>query len=216
MKRMQYLPEFLAIASIHLLAVISPGPDFAMIVQKSLSYSRKAAVFSAVGLGLGILLHVSYSILGLGWLITQSMIAFTVLKILGASYLIFIGIKSLAAKKEPQQTLEISEKRESHKNLSSLRCIFSGFMTNALNPKATIFFVSIFSQVIDEATPFSIKIFYGIEMSLVTFLWFSLIAYVFTDKRFKSWIAKWKHSIERITGIALIAFGLKLGFSKAH
>ena len=84
---MQYLPEFLTIAGIHLLAVMSPGPDFAMIVRNSLVYSKKTAIYSSLGLAAGILVHVTYSLVGIGLIISQSILLFSVIKFFGAGYL---------------------------------------------------------------------------------------------------------------------------------
>lgn len=95
---MPYLAEFLTIVTIHLLAVMSPGPDFVMIVRNSLMYSRKTGIYSAIGLGFGIGVHVAYSLLGIGILISQSIVLFTIMKFVGAGYLFYIGYKSLTAK----------------------------------------------------------------------------------------------------------------------
>src|SRR3990167_6853963 len=95
---MEYLPIILTVALIHFLAVISPGPDFIMILRNSLIYSRKKGMFSAVGLGLGIMVHIIYSLVGIGLLISQSIVLFNIIKFLGAGYLIYIGVKSLLSK----------------------------------------------------------------------------------------------------------------------
>ena len=79
---MGYLPIFLTVALAHLLAVISPGPDFIMITRNSLIYSRKSGIYSAIGLGLGILVHVIYSLVGIGLVISQSILLFTIIKFL--------------------------------------------------------------------------------------------------------------------------------------
>src|SRR5438094_7329342 len=93
-----YLPEFLTIASLHLLAVMSPGPDFVLISKNSLVYSRKSGVYSALGLALGILVHITYSLIGIAYIISRSIVIFSTIKLLGAGYLIYIGYKSLWAK----------------------------------------------------------------------------------------------------------------------
>ncbi len=95
---MLYLTEFLTVAVIHLLAVISPGPDFAMISRNSLVYSRKTGIYSSLGLALGILVHVSYSLVGIGLIISRSIVIFSAIKFLGAGYLIYIGYKALKTK----------------------------------------------------------------------------------------------------------------------
>lgn len=79
---MQYLPIIATVALVHLLAVISPGPDFIMITRNSIIYSRRSGVYSALGLGLGILVHVTYSLVGIGLLIAQSILLFNAIKFL--------------------------------------------------------------------------------------------------------------------------------------
>ncbi len=142
---MQYLPELLLVAGIHLLAVISPGPDFAMICKNSLVYSRRTGVYSALGLGLGIVVHVSASLLGIGFLISTSVFLYTLVKYLGAGYLIYIGIGALRAR---PRSVETDEERKHTKDLKGGQAIATGFLTNVLNPKAILFFLAFFTPVI--------------------------------------------------------------------
>ncbi|HAU16853.1 MAG TPA: lysine transporter LysE, partial [Marinobacter adhaerens] len=86
-----YWPEFLTVAFVHLLAVASPGPDFAVMLRQALCQTRRNALLSAIGIGGGILVHVCYSLLGIGLLIQQSIMLFNVLKVLGALYLAWIA-----------------------------------------------------------------------------------------------------------------------------
>ena len=92
---MPYLAEFITVATINILAVMSPGPAFAMIVRNSLIYSRKTAIISAIGLGFGVGLHIVYCLFGIGLIISKSTVLFTILKYIGAGYLFYIGYQSL-------------------------------------------------------------------------------------------------------------------------
>ncbi len=159
---LQYLPELLTIATIHMLGVMSPGPDFALISRNSLVYSRRTGILTALGLALGILTHLTYTIVGIGVLIAQSIVLFTIIKFLGAGYLIYIGYKSLRSKKREAVT-EITEVPKP--DLSAWQAIRNGYLTNILNPKVTLFFLSVFTQVISPTTPAEMKIVYGLEMS---------------------------------------------------
>jgi len=203
---MHYLPQLLTVAGIHLLAVMSPGPDFALIVRNSFKYSRRIARYSALGLALGISLHVTYSLVGIGFIITKSVMIFNTIKFLGAAYLIFIGVKSLRAK--PAAPTEIQETRTA--DISRWEAIKMGFLTNALNPKATAFFLALFTQIIDPATPLAIQLVYGLEMSLATLLWFSLVGIIFSSPIVKSRFAGVQHYLERVMGAVLIALGIKV------
>lgn len=205
-----FLAEFLTVAIIHLLAVISPGPDFAVTVKNSLSYGRKAGIYTGIGMGLGIGVHVLYSLVGIGFIISQSILLFSIIKYLGAGYLIYIGIKALKSK--PSNVLEY-EVDTNKKDISNLKALSTGFLTNVLNPKATLFFLSLFTQVINPKTPFFIQALYGAEMMIVTAIWFSILAIFFSHKVFRSRIIKIKHHIERVLGVVLVALGIKVATS---
>lgn len=209
------MQQFLLVAGIHLLAVMSPGPDFAMVVRNSLIYSRRTGVLAAIGLGLGILLHVTYSLLGIGLLVSQSVVLFNTIKLLGAAYLIYIGVKSLLAKKETKKEIsdELQEEfsgQKKQKDLSTFSAIRTGFLTNALNPKATLFFLALFTQVIDPQTATLVKAIYGIEMAVATFAWFAFVSIVLTHKRVNRSFHGIKTYLEKAFGLVLIALGIKV------
>lgn len=203
-----FLPELLTIAGVHMLAVMSPGPDFAMIVKNSLSYSRKAGIWTAVGLGLGIMVHATYSLIGIGLLISQSIVLFNIIKWLGALYLIWIGMQALRSKKQvPSDELEGNERSEEIRPISAIQI---GFLTNVLNPKATLFFLSLFSVVVSAETPTIVKAIYGIEMTIATIAWFAFVATILTFPQFKAIFKKFQHWFERVMGALLIALGIKI------
>lgn len=206
---MKYLPIFLTVALAHLLAVISPGPDFVMITRNSLIYSRRTGIYSAIGLGLGILVHVTYSLVGIGLIISQSIVLFNIIKFAGAGYLIYIGYKSLTSKSS-KTDIAVGNQR---KDLGRLAAIRIGFITNATNPKATLFFLSLFTLIVTPTTPLFIKILMGAEMSIVTSLWFILVAYLTSHHIVKSRISGIQHFAEKFIGVVLIALGIKVAFS---
>lgn len=210
---MNFLPEFITVVAVHLLAVMSPGPDFVMISRNSLMYSRKTGVYSAVGLGLGILVHVTYSLIGIGLIISKSILLFSILKFFGAAYLIYLGYKCLQAKPHREQNTE-SEKTK-QKDLGKLAAMQMGFLTNVLNPKATLFFFALFTQVISPSTPKVIQMLYGLEMSVMTFLWFALVASALSLNIVRVRFASVHYHLERIFGVVLIALGIKVAMSSS-
>ncbi|MES3005342.1 MAG: LysE family transporter [Patescibacteria group bacterium] len=209
-----FLTQFLTVAVVHLFAVMSPGPDFAMVTRNSLIYSRKIGIYTSVGIALGIMVHVAYSLIGIGFIISQSVLLFNLIKWIGALYLIYIGYKSLRVKPsllvEAKATNSIRDKQIGRKEAIKI-----GFLTNALNPKATMFFLALFTQVIDPVTPKNIQFLYGIEMMVITFVWFALISLMFSNKHIKMRIGKVQHYVERVTGAVLIALGIKVALA-AH
>jgi len=206
---MQYLGIILTVALIHLLAVVSPGPDFMMVTRNSLIYSRKTGIYSAVGLGLGILVHVTYSLVGIGLLIAKSILLFNTIKFLGAAYLIYIGYKSLTSKSSDLEMVDQNRKND----ISRLQAVRIGFLTNVTNPKATLFFLSLFTLVINPKTPLFVKTVMGGEMAIVTALWFTLVAFIVSHRFIKSRIGKIQHAAEKFIGVILIGLGLKVAFS---
>lgn len=98
------MSEFFAISLVIILAAISPGPDFAIVTKNALLYSRKAGIFTALGVSISLLIHASYCILGLAVIIAKSLLLFSLIKYLGATYLIYIGIKSLCTKRSLKET----------------------------------------------------------------------------------------------------------------
>ncbi|HFB66443.1 MAG TPA: LysE family translocator [Aeromonadales bacterium] len=213
--------EFITVAAFHLLAVISPGPDFAVVVKQSVSQGRKIGIYTAFGVGTAILIHVSYSLLGIGLLIRNSQWLFDILKYVAAAYLFYIGTKAIRSKKiaspeieELIETPQTSQRRDDdkEKNLdqSFLKAYWMGFLTNGLNPKATLFFFSLFAVVISPNTPVIIQVGYGIYMAIVTALWFVLVALLFGHKRVRIKFEKMGHWFDRVMGVALIALGIKI------
>jgi RhtB (resistance to homoserine/threonine) family protein len=202
---MAYIMELLTVALLHFLAVISPGPDFVIVAKNTLANSRKIGIYSALGIMLGMIVHVIYSIVGIGLIISKSIVLFNIAKMLGASYLIYIGFKSFTSRSSssPIKFKEASKIKPS-------QAIKVGFFTNALNPKVTLFFLSIFTQFISLDTPLIIKLIYGIEMSVVTLLWFSLIAFLLSHNYIKDYFSKVQNYVEKIMGAILIILGIKI------
>jgi len=206
------MSAFLTIALIHFLAVISPGPDFAIITRNSLIYSRRTGIFTAAGLGCGIILHATYSLLGIGLVISKSILLFNTIKWIGALYLIYIGWKSLTAK---HRTVTVDTVVHERKDLTIAEAFRTGFLCNALNPKATLFMLALFTQVIDPSTSLLTQMGYGLYMGIATFIWFSFVASVFSLGPIKAVFARIQGSVERVMGAVLIALGIKVALSSS-
>ena len=209
---MEHLALIGSVVIIHLMAVMSPGPDFFMAIRNSLIYSRKTGVYTAIGFGIGIGVHIIYCSVGLALIISKSILAFNIIKFLGAGYLIFIGIQSILSKSSHQQMKETVDK----KDISPLKAIRIGFLTNVLNPKATLFFLSLFTFVIGPSTPNYILALLGLTMMINTTLWFSLVAVFFTQQRIQKTFYRFQKIFNRIFGGVLILIGLKLLFANSE
>jgi RhtB (resistance to homoserine/threonine) family protein len=201
------LHELLIIAGIHQMAVMSPGPDFAMVMRNSLVYSRRTGVLAAAGLALGVSVHITYSLLGIGLLISKSIMLFNAIKWIGALYLIYIGLKSLRAKPVTEKSEFVETEKQ---DLTTLQAVRMGFLTNILNPKATLYFLALFTTVINPGTPLAYKMVYGVEMIAATFLWFAFVAVVLSHNKINNVFARVKHRVEQAFGVVLVALGIKV------
>lgn len=207
---MEYLALIGTVTVIHLLAVISPGPDFIMACRNSLTYSRKTGIWTAVGFGLGIAVHIFYSLAGLALIISKSILLFNTIKYLGAGYLIYIGLKSVFSK---SSKIELGEHHKKE-DITHLAAIKIGFLTNVLNPKATLFFLSLFTLVISPETPLFIMLIMGSIMIINTFLWFSLVSIFLSQKRIRSIFERFQSPFNKTLGGLLIALGIKVGLTE--
>ncbi len=203
-----YLAEFATVVLVHLLAVASPGPDFAIMVRQALCQSRPNALLCAAGIGLGILVHVGYSLLGIGLIIQQSVTLFTILKVIGALYLSWIALQCLRSR--PGGIDVVTARAKPQSGLAAFRL---GFLTNVLNPKATLFFVSLFSVIISPGTPAWIQAGYGLYMALATGLWFMGVAVFFTLPQIRGGFNRFGHWLDRLMGGVLLLLAGQLLFS---
>ena len=199
------MTELLLVITITILAVLSPGADFALVTRNSLLLSRRHGVFTALGIGLGVMVHIGYSLLGVGVLLQQSLLWFTGLKIAGALYLIYLGIKLL---RSPEQ--RPGEEPAEGARMSTCGALRSGFLTNALNPKTMIFVLSLFMQVIQPGTALPVQIGYGAIIVLAHVLWFVLVALFFSAPAIAGRLLAYKRRIDQLFGAVLVGFGLLL------
>ncbi len=199
--------QFFAIAVAHFFAVASPGPDFAIAVKQSVAYGSRTGIQTAIGIGLGILFHITYIVLGVGLFLQQSPTAFMVMKYIGAAYLLYIGVASLLSKGTGE---DYSGQAAVRTPPTTSAAIITGLLTNALNPKATLFFLSLFTLAIDPATPFSHEVFYGIYLSLATMVWFSFISVVFNRATVRNFLLRAGIWFDRAMGAVLVILAITL------
>lgn len=206
------LSEFLMVAAAHLLAVMSPGPDFAIVMKQSLTRGRATALWTSLGIGSGILVHATYAVLGLGWVIHRSETVFTYMKWIGTAYLVWLGWQCLRAKAEVP-TAEGTQTAATGEGVSKRSAYWTGFLTNALNPKAVFFFVALFSAGISTMTPRWVLAGYCLWMALVTAAWFSLVSMIFTRPEIRARFLRIAHWVDRATGAVLLLFALRLALA---
>lgn len=203
---------FITIAIIAFLAALSPGPDFVVIAKNAIAHSRRTGIFSSIGIGVGILFHSTYCVLGLAVIITHSLLVFSGIKYIGALYLIYLGVKALFAKKGGKMLNPAKAKT----TLSAGKAFQQGLLTNVLNPKCTLFMLSVFTLVIHPGLSYSTQALYGIEIALITALWFVLLSVMLTHKTVKAKLDKVQHWVTKIMGVFLIGFGIEVALLHRH
>ncbi|AYM58323.1 RhtB family transporter [Agrobacterium sp. ATCC 31749] len=212
----QYLIELTSLMAIFAFAIVSPGADLAMVMRQAMVHGRKQAIITSFGVGTSLMFHVTYTILGLGLIISQSIYLFNIVKWLGVAYLIYIGIKALRAGKTELPTAEGGEDGVRAKSdQTGLKAFTLGFAANALNPKPVFFFLSIFSTVVHAHTPVGIKFGYGLVMASCLILWFVGVSLFMTTPRMRGAFQRASQWIDRTSGVVFIALGIKLATEKA-
>lgn len=201
-----YWPEFLTIVVAHALAVVSPGPDFAIVLRQSLSHGRRAAVWTSVGIGCGLSVHIAYSLLGLGLFLKNSAVALAVVKWLGASYLAWIGVQALRARPRTRDV----DLAGGPVALTDRSAWLTGFLVNVSNPKAALFFISLFPLAVSVTTPKLVQVGYGAWMTVTTAAWFSFVSVVFTRTEVRRAFLRHGHWIDRALGVVFLGFAVSL------
>jgi RhtB (resistance to homoserine/threonine) family protein len=205
-----YWTEFLTIAVAHALAVASPGPDFALVIRQALAHGRRTAVWSSLGIGCGISVHITYCLLGFGYFLKDSPEALLVVKYLGASYLAYVGVQALRTRPRPG---DLAATGQSPAGPSDRAAWTTGFLVNVLNPKAALFFIALFPLAVSVSTPKLIQLGYGVWMALATTAWFCFVSVAFTRQEIRARFVRHGHWIDRALGVVFLAFALSLAFA---
>ena len=189
----------------HLLGVMSPGPDFFLIIKQSLCQGRKISLLTSMGIGTGVIVHIFFCIFGLGIIISKSDIIFNLIIIAGALYIIYMGIQSvLISVSLIPIDYNVNEKYNAYTAFGK------GFLTNILNPKATLFFLSIYTIIINNNSSTYVQLAYGLWMAIATAAWFCFLSIVLTNHKITKKIELFGSKIQKIMGIVLLIIGFKI------
>lgn len=206
---MQNLALISSILGIHILAWLTPGPLFVLILRNSLIYSRKTGVWTALGIAIGNLVHITYSVTGIALIISTSSIVFNVVKFLGVGYLTYLGIKTIFIRSKTQNPTHLTE----NKNISAVQGIKTGFLANILSPKASLFYASIFATVLSLNPPLWVIVFLMITMPLNSFIMASILSTFFAHKKIRSFYSNYQNIINKCLGIILILLAAVITFN---
>lgn len=203
------LTDFIMIGAVALLGAVSPGPDFVIVTKNSLTYSRRSGLYTAFGVSMAVFIHLAYSFAAIVFSLAESVFLFECIKYAGAAYLIYIGLKALFTK---ASTAGEQQYKEEKRDLTPMQAWKTGFFTNALNPKATLFFLSVFSQVIEPRSSLLTMLAYAFEIWLIVLLWFCLLAFLLSHQQIRKRLTHVQPLFEKGMGALLFGFGLKIAF----
>jgi threonine/homoserine/homoserine lactone efflux protein len=192
------------------LAVISPGPDFAVTVQTSVQLGRRAGYFCALGVALANAFHLSYITLGLGSLILHSPVAYRAIQVVAALYLIYLGVSAIRAKPTPETALEAGLDLSAPKASSRQNPFVRGFLINLANPKAIIFWMSYLSLVFSDPVPGLLRFGFMGLLVLSVFVWFSVVAYLLSQRVVRRSFLQKERIFNVAMGVLLAGLGLKV------
>lgn len=197
----------LSVATISFLGMVSPGPDFFLVVKNSLSYPRKFAMMTCLGIVMAVLTHMSYCVAGIAILIKTIPWLYSILRYIGAAYLIWIGGKAIFAKVGGASYIaEDSKKR----TISYKQTFMQGYLCNLLNPKATLFFFAVFTQVLSINSTILDKLSVAAIIWLEAVIWWPLVVIIFQSKIVQRRYFKIQFIVDKLLGLILIALGCKV------
>ena len=197
-----YLNEFIIIAIAHFVALTSPGPDFVYVLNSALSNKPKVAIGASVGIALSNGFYIALCLLGYATFISQNEFIVNMIKVVGGSYLFYLAF--IIFKSEPFH-LELKKQKQS----TFIKELYSGFILSVLNPKISIFYLSLFTLAISSDTPMMVQFLYGVWMILVVFIWDSLLIFLLNNPRLKQRVIAIAN-LQNLMALLLFVMGLGL------
>lgn len=192
--------------------IILPGPDTGLVTQNTIAQGRRGGVQTALGSISGVIIHTLAAVVGLSAIIVKSAFLFSIFKYVGAFYLIYLGIISLWAIKKKGIVIEDNKGEKKNASLSAFR---QGFLTNVLNPKVAVFFLTFLPQFLEPGSNTFLQfLIMGLTYAVLTLIWF--LMYVYLIHSVNVWMKKpsVQRAIQGISGIVLLSFGIKLALER--
>jgi RhtB (resistance to homoserine/threonine) family protein len=204
--------EFAALMLAFGINAVIPGADFAMVLRQSIAHGRRAALFTSAGIATSILVHGSYTLLGIGVIVGQSLLVFNIIKWVGAAYLVWLAISALRSPPpKPPEEGDLAAVRP-----GDFAAFALGFLTNLLNPKAVLFFLALFTTLVSAHTGGDTKVIYVLSMSIMLFAWFALVSVFFTTASVRQGFFRFGRWFNRVTGITFILLAVRVALAQQH
>jgi RhtB (resistance to homoserine/threonine) family protein len=197
--------DLILVLGITTLCMLSPGPDMVLVMHSTLTGDRKQGLLTSLGVLTGNLVHISYCALGVGYVVAHSIVAYSVLKLAGALYLIFLGVSGLrsALRKDATEQAATTPSR-------ALPAYMRGLLNNLLNPKGALFYLGVFTQVIKPGTP-TLRALLLVLTMLATSAAFWLV-FVATLHRpsVRRLLTRSRRAVDGVFGALLVLLGLRV------
>lgn len=196
-----------------ILLILLPGPDTAIATKNTLTLGKKGGLKTVFGTCCALFIHTLAAVLGLSAIIAKSAFVFTIFKYVGGAYLIYLGVKSFISMKQQKHNMEIT--KEDGVKYHHHSCFKQGFLTNLLNPKVAVFFLTFLPQFVNPHNQsFLPFVWMGLTYVALTAIWF--VIYILLLNAIRTFMMKprTQFAIEGITGTALVGFGIKLAVEK--
>lgn len=202
------LETSLFIATLATLGMISPGPDFFLVVKNAARYRRSLAMMTVFGVIMGVVTHITYCVAGLAVVITATPWLFNLLKYAGAGYLIWIGIQALRSHGDSKlDVTNVVRQQTSYKS-----AFIQGYLCNLLNPKATLFFLSVFTQVLSIDSGMGEKLWYAFIIVILAVIWWPILVFLIQSAPVRRGLAKTQKVVDKVLGVVLIGLGIRVAW----
>lgn len=196
------------IGGIHVLAAMSPGPDWLYVTRQTLTRGRTTGLWCSLGIALGLGVHIAYSVFGLAVVVNASEWLMMLIRIFGGVYLIHLGMNGMRSGPMAVQNHDAPEVVMPKESV--LLTLWKGMLCNILNPKAPVYFVALFTSVLSPKMPTWQLAVYGIWMMFLQFLWFATVVLFLSVPKFNHFFQTYAHWLNRILGVMMTGLGFKI------
>jgi threonine/homoserine/homoserine lactone efflux protein len=196
--------KLLLVVGVTMLAMLTPGPDMILVMRNTVTEDRRRGGLTALGVLTGNLFHIGYCVLGIAVLLSQSRVAYNVLRVVSAIYLVYLGVQSL------RKHDTASAEPDAPAGRRPANAYWQGFVNNVLNPKGSLFYLGVFSQLITPDISFAQTALLIIVMVSVSAVFWIVFIQTLQLPMIRAGLDKSKIAINRVFGVVLILFGAKV------
>ena len=205
--------ELLTITTVSWLGIMSPGPDFVVVVRHSVSYGQRHGLTAALGVTTGTVVPLAYATFGAALLATQSDVVYLILQYAGSAYLAWLGFRALRSRPDPPDT-DFEANPLGTEVPTRLRTFWTGVLITSLNAKAGLFYLSLFAMAVSVNTPVAPRLLYCAYILMSTMIWTSVVATLFGHRTVRRIFRAVGHWFDRFMGGVFILLALRTAFAR--